>query len=259
MPSISSRVAFLPQRPFRTQRFADSRIIFLSFEGSVTEEEYFSMITRIYSGIETKIQFISVMEDVISTPPKRRTPEQVRMLGKNRPMDLVKKIDQFRMEMDEEYQFSKYSDEFWIVTDVDDNWSDKDTGSGKTRADEWQEAVAMCEEKGYGYAVSNPFFEIWLLLHHTNPSEEDKAYAVTDTHAYEKTDHFKKRLKELGVPLKGKGTDKKHIDFLDYDSEKVMLAVRRAEDLHKDKKDLSPKYFATTVYLLLEKIMGLLS
>ena len=257
MPVISNRVPF-SQRPFRTKRAADNKIIFLSLEGSVTEEEYFSIITEIYNGVRTKIQFISVMEEIIGTPPKRRTLEQARMLGKNRPLQLVDKIEQFKVEMEEEYQFSKYSDEFWIVTDVDDNWSDTEISPGKTLADEWKEAVDICEEKGYGYAISNPFFEIWLLLHHDEETIEDKTFAVTDEHAYEKTDHFRKRLKKLDVPLKGKGKDKKHLTFSDYDAEKVMKAVKRAQELHKDRKDLCPKYFATTVYLLLEKIQGIL-
>lgn len=258
MPVISNRVPF-SQKPFRTKRVADNNIIFLSMEGSVTEEEYFSMISEIYNGIRTKIQFISVMEEIINTPPKRRTPEQTGILGKNRPLQLVNKIERFKAEKEEDYQFSKYSDEFWIVTDVDDNWSDMEIRPGKTRADEWKEAVGICEEKGYGYAVSNPFFEIWLLLHHDEPTEEDRAFAVTDEHVYEKTDHFRERLKSMGVPLTGKGTDKKHLTFSDYDAEKVMQAVERARELHKDRKDLCPKYFATTVYLLLEKIQDIRS
>ena len=84
MLSMDSRIPFLPQKPYRPKRPAASKIIFLSFEGSVTEEEYFSRITEIYSEIRTKIQFISVVEDAVSTPPKRRTQEQVKILGKNR-------------------------------------------------------------------------------------------------------------------------------------------------------------------------------
>ena len=116
------------------------------------------------------------------------------------------------------------------------------------------EAIALCAEKGYHYAVSNPFFELWLLLHHDEASDEDKAFAVTETHAYEKTDHFRIRLSELGAALK----DKKHICFSDYNIEKVNLAIKRAEVLHKNKQDLCPKYFATTVYLILNKLMEML-
>lgn len=124
----------------------------------------------------------------------------------------------------------------------------------KTFKEEWGEAVAECREKGYSYAVSNPFFEIWLLLHHDRPSEKDKSFAVSDEHPYETTSHFRTRLSELGAPLR----DKKHINSLNYSDEKIKIAIRRAEELHKDKEDLCPRYFATTVYLLLKKIVEML-
>lgn len=255
MPIIKSRIPFTPQNPFRPLRPETSKIIFLSFEGSVTEEEYFSRISELYSEIKHRIQFISVAEDAVHTVPKRRTPEQIKMLSKGRPKQLVERIDQFKIEKNDSYEFSKYpDDEFWIVTDVDNNWSDTEISDGKTLLDEWREAIALCEERGYAYAVSNPFFEIWLLLHHDEASDEDKAFAVTNTHAYEKTDYFRKRLDALGAALK----DKKHIAFADYNTENVKLAVARAAALHRDKRDLCPSYFATTVYLLLNKMMEML-
>ncbi len=255
MPIVKSRIPFTPQNPFRPSRPETSKIIFLSFEGSVTEEEYFSRISELYSEIKHRIQFISVAEDAVHTLPKRRTPEQLKMLSKVRPKQLVERIDQFKIEKNESYEFSKYpEDEFWIVTDVDNNWSDAEISNGKTLQEEWMEAIALCAEKGYHYAVSNPFFELWLLLHHDEASDEDKAFAVTETHAYEKTDHFRIRLSELGAALK----DKKHICFSDYNIEKVNLAIKRAEVLHKNKQDLCPKYFATTVYLILNKLMEML-
>lgn len=179
------------------------------------------------------------------------------MLSKVRPKQLVDRIEQFILEKDDIYQFDEYpEDEFWIVVDVDKNWSDEviDSAGGKTYRDEWNEAISVCEEKGYGYAVSNPFFEMWLLLHHDVPNEEDRAFAVTDVHEYEKTAHFRERLRELHVPLRSD----KHIKPTDYDDEKIRLAVRRAEELHRNKQDLCPGYFATTVYLLLQKMLEML-
>ena len=247
MPLLKSRVPFTPQNPYRVVRPQTSKIIFLSCEGSVTEEEYFGMISDIYSGIKSKIQFISVAEDAVFTAPKCRTQEQVRLLSKVRPKHLVARIDQFKAEKDNIYQ---------ILTDVDQNWSSQliDPQNAKTYKDEWDDAIAACDEKGYHYAVSNPFFEIWLLLHHDQPSEEDKSFAVSDSHSYEKTSHFRTRLSELGAPLK----DKKHINFSNYNDEKIKTAVHRAEELHVDKTDMCPRYFATTVYLLLKKIFEML-
>lgn len=248
MPILTSRTPFTLQNPYRAYRPATSKIIFLSFEGSVTEEEYFNRIASLFSEVESKIKFISVEEDAVHTRQKYRTKAQNLSLSKTRPMQLVEKIDVFRIEKNNVYEFEKYpEDEFWIVTDVDNNLAPE-------WIDEWDKALTVCTEKGYHYAISNPFFEIWLLLHHDDATEEDKAWAVTDTHPYEPTDHFRKRLRALGVPLK----DKKHISENHYDEVKVRNAVERAAALHIQKNDKYPKYFATTVYLLLRKILEML-
>lgn len=248
MPIPTSRTAFTPQNPYRNKRPATSKIIFLSCEGSVTEEEYFDNIMTIFSEVKTKIMFISVAEDAVHTREKYRTKEQRSSLGKTRPKQLVDKIDTFKTEKREIYEFEKYpEDEFWVVTDVDNNLS-------ADRVDEWNAALELCAQKGYSYAISNPFFEIWLLLHHDDARPEDKIWAVTDHHAYEPTNHFRERLRALGAPLK----DQKHISEEDYTKEKIQDAIQRATALHIQNGEKYPKYFATTVYLLLQKIIEML-
>lgn len=79
-------------------------------------------------------------------------------------------------------------------------------------------------------------------------------FAITETHPYEKTDHFRLRLRNLNAPLK----DKKHINPLDYNINNVRTAIFRAEMLHQNKTDLCPKYLSTTVYILLKKMMNML-
>ena len=258
MPLPKSRKPFTPKNPYRPTQRESSKIIFLSSEGSVTEELYFiDLISNLFSGIKSKIQLISVAEEAVATAPKYRKPEQEKLLSMVRPKHLVERIDRFKTEKKDIYEFEQHpDDEFWMITDVDQNWSDAviDPQNNKTYQEEWDDAIAACEEKGYHYAISNPFFEVWLLLHHADPTDEDKSFAVSDDHPYEKTGHFRKRLSELGVPLK----DQKKIVLSDYNEEKVKAAIRRAETLHADPADLCPHYFATTVYLLLKEIIALL-
>jgi hypothetical protein len=156
------------------------------------------------------------------------------------------------------YQFEEHQDdEFWIIMDIDQNLSENTLDSqNKSFKDYFIETLDKCDEKGYKYAISNPFFEIWLLLHHDNPTEDDKYYAVTPEHEYEKTAHYRERLRELGVPMHGNGN--KDIWKKDYTREKVFAAVRRAEHLHTDKSNRYPEYFATTVYQLINKIIELM-
>lgn len=245
--------------PFRTKRPATDKIIFLSCEGSVTEEEYFRYISEMFDELKTKIQFVSVMEDEIHTPPKFRTEEQKKRLSKSKPKQLYEKIEQFKKEKDYLYQFDAHkNDEFWIIMDIDRNLSeDIDESNNKSFRANFIETLDKCDNKGYKYAISNPFFEVWLLLHHDEPTEEDKQYAVTPKHEYEKTSHYRERLRELKVPMHGNAN--KNIRKEDYTREKVYAAVKRAEKLHIDRSDRYPEYFATTVYQLLNKIIELLS
>ena len=136
------------------------------------------------------------------------------------------------------------------------NWSSQviDPQNAKTYKDEWDDAIAVCEEKGYNYAISNPFLRYGCYCITTSLLKKIKDFAVSDSHSYEKTSHFRTRLSELGAPLK----DRKHINSSNYNDEKIKTAVHRAEELHVDKTDMCPRYFATTVYLLLKKIFEML-
>lgn len=236
---------YTEQNPYRPIRPTTSKIIFLSCEGSVTEEEYIEVLSRIYDGVKGRVQVISVAEDEVHTLPKKRTREQNQVLGKTKPWQLVERINKFKEEKETKYEFSKYpEDEFWIVSDVDDNLDN--------HKDEFENAIKECEEKGYKYAISNPFFEVWLLLHHDEVNEEDKKYAVTATHHYEPTDYFRIRLAEKGVPLK----DGKHLNFEHYSDEKVRLAVKRAKELMGQKNEKIPTDYGTYVYRIVEEILA---
>lgn len=231
------------ENPYRSKRPTTSKIIFLSCEGSVTEEEYIEVLSRIYDGVKSRVQIISVAEDEVHTFPKNRTKEQNQVLGKSKPWQLVERINKFREEKEAKYEFSKYpEDEFWIVSDVDDNLDNHKI--------KFENAIQECERKGYKYAISNPFFEIWLLLHHDEVSEEDKKYAVTETHQYEATDHFRIRLAKKGAPLK----NQKHLNFEHYSDEKVRLAVKRAKDLMGENEKI-PSDYGTYVYKIVEEIL----
>ena len=70
MLNMSSRTPFFYSNPYRSRRPQTKKIIFLSLEGCVTEEEYFDRIKDIFPEIQSRIQFISVAEDAVHTAPK---------------------------------------------------------------------------------------------------------------------------------------------------------------------------------------------
>ena len=233
---MQRRTPFTVEDPYRKMRPKTSKILFLACEGSATEEEYVEILSQIFARVKSKIQVISVAEDEVHTKPKGRTKEQNQILGKCKPWQLVERIDKFKKEKETVFEFSRYpEDEFWVLADIDDNI--------QNHLKEFQQTFLDCESKGYHYAFSNPFFELWLLLHHDAVTEEDRSYAVTEEHTYEATDHFRKRLEELGVPLK----DKKHLTMKDYTEEKIQLAVKRAKNLQNNETENYPSDLGTHI------------
>lgn len=249
MVEITRRRPFnISRAPRREIRPESNKLIFLSCEGNVTEEEYFERVTEIYDEVKSKIQFISIKEDILSKNKRERTEEEIRELGKSKPWQLVEKIERYKEEKKDIFDFDKHpDDEFWIVSDIDENTSPENL-------EKWKETLNKCREKGYGYAISNPFFEIWLLLHHSEIIDEDKKYGVTNEQPYRPTDYFKERLEDLGVPLVKK--KRKHIVKEDYNREKIKLAIERGKRITVLEEGV-PIGLGTSVYKLLEKIEGL--
>lgn len=242
MPILNSRENL---RLTRISRPASDKIIFISCEGQVTEEQYFSIIIDILNGSKSKVKLISIMEENLNTPSELRTFEQNQELSKSMPWQLVEKLDKFKEEKAAIYDFEHHlNDEFWVVADVDDHTSEKNINK-------WTQTLIDCDNKNYKYAITNPFFEAWLLLHHTEPNDDDYKYAVTENHPYEKTSHFKERLNnDCGAGLK----NGKNIKENQYTLEKIKNAIERAEKLH-NKSEKWPHNFGSTVYILLNNIM----
>lgn len=250
----SSRKTFMVTKPYREERPSTSKIIFLSCEGASTEEDYFNMISELYSDVKSKIQFVSVSEEIVRIPNKFRTAEQRHELGKNTPLQLVEKIKKYKIENKYKYDFDKHpDDEFWIVADVDHHTNEQNI-------DDWNKALLQCEENDIGYAISNPNFELWLLLHHVDVNEEDYKYAVTEEHQYEPTNHFRNRLRnDAKAPLKKRKhlkDDKGKYPLDKYNKSKVEKAALRAKKLNINSEKW-PSSLGSTVYLLIEEIQKL--
>lgn len=243
---MSRRMSLDFQKPVRPKKGKNSKMIFISCEG-ITEEEYFAMVKNLYQGVRTRIEFISVMEDIIAIPQQERTKEQIDILNNSSPLALVEKINEFKKNTNniKKYDFNNHpNDEFWVITDID-----KHTQS--SHIPNWIDMMKDCKNKGYSFAVSNPFFEVWLLLHFDDVESEDEKYAVTKDHPYEKTSHFRERLKNLGFSL----VDDKHINDKYYTKQNIENAISRATKLDTPNCSDYPRSLGTTVYKLLEKIV----
>lgn len=112
----------------RPQFVRDARIFVIAVEGEKTEAQYFSL----FQGSRVHVEVLSAGPDGLSAP--RQVLER-----------LVKFEDQFDLGGD---------DERWLVLDVD-----------RQRGQFLDKVTQVARESGYGLAISNPCFELWLLLH----------------------------------------------------------------------------------------------
>ncbi len=252
----AERMSSLPFSPVRPKRRTSDKLIFISCEGSVTEWEYFEkIINMVFANIGSKVKVINVLEDALKKNDKNRTLEETRQVSSCSPKNLLDKMNAYKSEHKEEYNFEKHNqDEFWLIMDVDDHTDQTIVDSeGKSNLEKWNAVLNECNENNYQYAVSNPFFELWLLLHFDDVNEEDYRYAVNSSHSYVPTDHYKNRLSELKVALKkNKHINKAH--YKKYDKKAINNAIVRAENLDSSPKCNYPTDLGTTVYRLLKSI-----
>ena len=71
------------------------------------------------------------------------------------PRHVMMALDRVKQERD-----LGHDDQLWILSDVD-RWE----------TEELSEVAEKCNQKNYKFAVSNPCFEIWLLLHRKSIEE----------------------------------------------------------------------------------------
>lgn len=119
----------------RVQR-RDARIFVIATEGAETEPAYFR-------GLQERevIDRSRVHIEVIATP---------REDGTSAPKHVLGRLDAFSTR----YRLFEGLDELWLVLDVD-RWP----------AQQLSEVTQEATQKRFGLAMSNPCFELWLLLH----------------------------------------------------------------------------------------------
>lgn len=240
----------------RPQNRTSDKLIFISCEGSITEWEYFEKIIKsVFKNVSSKVSIINVIGDVLNKKDKDRTLEEKKLATSSDPQNVLEKMKRFIEINEDKYDLKKHDDdEFWIVMDID-NHTDSSTidANGQCNLDKWNFVLTECKKCNYNYAISNPFFELWLLLHFDDVNKEDYDYAVNNLQKYAPTDHFKKRLDILNVPLKkGKHINPEH--YSKYNKKTINNAICRAKELDSQSYDW-PQNLGTTVYKLLESIV----
>ena len=113
------------------------------------------------------------------------------------------------------------------------------------------EVAAECVQKGYKLCVSNPAFELWLLLH----IKDIDGYSAEEIKELERNDHVtpnRTRLDQELLCLLG-SYNKNNLN-MEHFFPGISHAVDRARALDANPTDRWPRSLGTRVYLLVEKI-----
>lgn len=129
----------------------------------------------------------------------------------------------------------------WLVIDVD-RWGDAKLA----------EIAQECHQKNYKLAVSNPCFELWLLLHLKSLNEYSED-VLEEFRENPKITQNRSRLdiellEILGEYNKSNLVEKHFLPF-------VEQAIQRARDLDVNPSARWPNDLGSRVYLLAEKII----
>ena len=204
----------------RQENIKSDRLIIIAAEGRCTENIYFN---------EMKLTLMHprVHVEVLMRDDNNSSPENV--------------YEQIK-EFERTYDIGE-EDQLWVVVDTD-RWPEKMLSS----------VAQFCSQSPSLYfCVSNPCFELWLLLHLEDIaaySEEVRIQLAENKKVNSQDTWLKHRMKELTG----------HYHESDYDAgsllQNIDAAIQRAEDLDVNPADRWPQTVGTRVYLLAKSIMS---
>ena len=202
----------------RKSSLRDSRLIIIAAEGEETEKKYFEGLKENYENPRVHVEVLDRLE------------------ASSDPAKVLRRLDKFRSD----YNLRRDYDELWLVIDVD-RW-----GNQKLSL-----VSQQCVQKHYRLAVSNPSFEIWLILHvHSLDaySPEIQAELIANKKEGKRT-----RLEQELLALLG-SYNKTNPD-MNYFAPQVFDAISNARNADKNLENRWPNGLGTRVYLLVEEIV----
>lgn len=207
----------------RKSGLRDARLFVVATEGAETEPQYFKALVS-----EQWYRNTSVHLELLDGSDKG-----------NAPLQVLKRLDIFA----KNYHL-KSDDELWLVIDRDfQSWTPQEIAL----------VAQQCHKKRYHLALSNPCFELWLLLHVADPSEftpQEKEAMLHNTKTSKKARTY---LEKMLVEIVGQYNKTKLCtnDFLPF----VELAIHRAKPLDTTPDARWIDSLGTRVYQLVEKLI----
>jgi hypothetical protein len=184
----------------------DASLIVIASEDKYAVRQYFEFFRS------TKIQF-----KVLETDDGKSAPEHV----------LARLI-----EYKKEYDIGE-GDEFWLVCDCD-HWIERGHIKNLTQV------IQVCRQKGIQVALTNPCFELWLLLHFVEFPTETKLKCAEIEKRLRKAAGFYDKTKVYNVPI---------------DMDGVKAAVKRSADNQQASSEI-PDRPQTAVHLIIQHLLA---
>lgn len=188
------------------------------FKRPLGKRPYRKMFVLATEGSKTESQYFEIFKD----PNLIVHIELLKKIGKGAPPQVLE-----RMRKHLKREGLKNSDEAWLVVDKD-QWTDDQL----SQLHEW-----ALEADNYGFALSNPKFEFWLLLHFEDGKNVNNSQTCS------------RRLKQY-IPGYGKGIDVRKIS-----EDMIARAIERAKNRDTPTCSDWPRNTGTTVYRLVKNIL----
>lgn len=208
----------------RHEAFRDARIIVIASEGKDTERIYFQALASEYANPRVHVHILERGED-----------EQ----NNSSPEHVLKQLNDYKRG----YSLEE-DDELWLVIDKD----------------RWTEAMlshvaAECAQNDFMHmALSNPCFELWLLLHLVDAtsltSEEQEQWMKNDRSSRRTDPYLKVRLRQAMGSYNESNYDAQIL------IPHVEIAIERARVLDDNPADRWPQTLGTRVCQLAESVIN---
>jgi hypothetical protein len=198
----------------RISKVRDGRLIIIASEGQVTEPDYFD---EVISPDNYGLSGIHVY-------PLRRN------FSNSSPRSVLQQLKSAKNEFG-----LNGKDQLWIVIDRD-KW--KDT--------ELNEVAYECEKENFFMALSNPSFELWLLMHfcavHRQPKDKIESICKKNDSLRDELTKKLESKSSVGFGMKA---------YMPY----VEKAINNAKKMDRKPQDRWPLSIGTRVYVLVENII----
>lgn len=208
----------------RREAFLDARLIVIASEGKDTERIYFKALAKEYTNPRVHVHILKRCED----EKNNSSPEHV-----------LEQLNEYKCQYELEAD-----DELWLVTDKD-HW---------TEAMLSRVATECMQDVSMHMALSNPCFELWLLLHLVDVSSLTPEEQLLWMENRRKSKSSNPYLKVLLRQKMGSYHESAY-DVLTL-IQHVEVAIERARLLDKNPADRWPQTLGTRVYLLAESVMN---